>query len=111
MAASRGIADSHPENGSPVSAFTVYENAAGSHLWLDKDQAWPTTYDCRDAVRVTLTAGYGDNMADVPEDIRLAISHTAAHWFHIRKPVGNGRLSEIPVTADALLENYRRRMF
>lgn len=93
--------------------YSAHEDAKGDYLWLDTGQSsWPGTYDREDAVRIEITAGYGDDPSDVPEAIRLAIIHTAAHWFTHREPVVDGRtMGEVPMMADAILENYRRYSF
>jgi uncharacterized phiE125 gp8 family phage protein len=61
------------------------------------------------AFEVTFTAGYGDEVDDVPEPIRQALKLLVAHWFERREPVVLGlSAQEVPATVAALLLPYRR---
>ena len=64
-------------------------------------------------VTIRFVAGYGASPTDVPEDIRLAITLIAAHWYERRLPyeIGAGQMHTIPMSADALLFKYRMKLF
>jgi uncharacterized phiE125 gp8 family phage protein len=46
---------------------------------------WPFTTIQRGAVKVTYTAGYGDDPEDVPATLQLAILQLVAHWYENRE--------------------------
>lgn len=93
--------------------FGVHEDSSGSFIWLDESlDAWPDTYDRRDAVRIDVVAGYGDDTTDIPNPIRQAILLMLAHWYENREQVLIGlNAMELPMAAEALLFNYRRPAF
>jgi len=65
--------------------------------------AWPATRDQLAAVTVTYTAGYGDAARDVPTQTRHAIKLLLGHLYRNREAVAGVRLTEVPLTIDALL--------
>lgn len=82
----------------------VYPPAAG----------WPVTYDRPDAVKITVTAGYGPAATDVPAEIRAWLQLRIATAYENRQAVmvGNGAVLELPDSfVDGLLDQERiRRM-
>ena len=61
------------------------------------------------AFEVAFTAGYGDEVSDVPAPIRHALKLLVAHWFEHREPVVLGIApQEVPATVAGLLLPYRR---
>ena len=60
-------------------------------------EVYPTTRDVLNAVTVRFVCGYGDDPADVPETIRLAILMVAKAWYDNR---GEG---DFPKAAEMLL--------
>lgn len=89
--------------------MAVLQDARGSYVRLSDDYAFPNLYDDRDdAVNITLTAGYGDEAADVPAPIHTAILLMVAHWFHNREAVADSALAELPMGVSALIAPYRR---
>ncbi len=90
------------------SKYQLLEDALG--LFLDlagTESAWPATCSRRDAVRVTVVAGYG--AADsVPEPIKQIILFVVGHWFANREAVVIGQApAELPMAVADLLVNYR----
>lgn len=65
---------------------------------LAMNQVWPVTRLRPGAVRVTFAAGYGAASA-VPEEAKLAIRMTVAHWYEHRGDEG-----ELPPAARRLLD-------
>jgi uncharacterized phiE125 gp8 family phage protein len=66
------------------------------------NETYPSTRDVINAVKVTYVAGYGDDPADVPEMIRLAILNLAAFYYDHR-----GMVEEIPGWVKPLLFPYK----
>lgn len=96
-----------------ASKYALHEDALGAFLWLDEGQdAWPSTFDRKDAVRITMVLGYGPDAADVPRPIRTAILHMVAHWWRNREPVAMGREpAEIPMMAEDILADFTNARF
>lgn len=89
------------------SSYELLEDARGSLIRFRSAFARPSLYDDRtDAIRVSLTAGYGAAAGDVPEAIRLAIRMLVGHWFNKREAVGEA-MSEVPLSVAALSDPYR----
>lgn len=97
------------------SKYAKHEDASGHFLWLGQGQgAWPTTYDRRDAVRISTVVGYGDDPGDVPEPIRHALLLMIGDAYRSREGVVIGTISSLlPVSmaTEALLANYRSHKF
>ncbi len=92
--------------------YHLLEDALGPFLSLaDTESAWPMTYCRRDAVRITVVAGYG--AADsVPEPIKQIILLVVGHWFANRESVVIGQApAELPMAVADLLVNYRHSSF
>lgn len=88
-------------------ATSVYL-VSGSEPWrvsLKSGQVWPTTYDQKDVVTVTFTAGYG-GAADVPERAKQAIRLLVGHWFQNREAVGQVG-DEIVLAYNSLIDRLR----
>ena len=69
--------------------------------------AWPGTRGGPATVTARFVAGYA-SMADVPEQLRLAIMLLTSHFYENREPVNVGNIvTPIPMTLDALIEPYR----
>jgi uncharacterized phiE125 gp8 family phage protein len=69
--------------------------------------SWPATRCEREAVKVTFTAGYGDDIDSLPASILQAIRLIAAHLFENREAVAlferSGAFLELPMGARDLL--------
>ncbi|MBM3545282.1 MAG: hypothetical protein FJX44_12470 [Alphaproteobacteria bacterium] len=88
--------------------YGLHEDALGPFLALaDTEGAWPGTYARRDAVRITIVAGYG-TADSVPEPIKQIILFVVGHWFTNREGVVMGQSPvELPMAIAELLVNYR----
>lgn len=82
-------------------------DAVTSAAWLlpAVDTDWPETQDIANAVRIRFTAGYGATGDDVPEDIRLWLLATVAHWYRSREIAG-AAMQPLPCLS-GLLDPYR----
>ena len=66
------------------------------------NQAWPTTYSRRNAVRIAYTTA-----ATVPDAVKMAIKLIMGQWFEMRSAVSDKIVYEIPNGIAALLANHR----
>lgn len=89
-----GIAYYDSENVSrSFTSATVMSDAIGPLIVLDGDASWPATYERPDAVNVTWTCGFGDEPADVPENIRRAALLLVGHLYVNREAVVTGTIA------------------
>lgn len=72
-----------------------------------EDREWPTADTRADAIKITYTAGFGDDAADVPMGIRHAILMLVAHWYENREAISEGRMVPTPMAVEALIGNER----
>lgn len=86
--------------------YDVDTDGSPGRVYLAYDQSWPTTRFQRAAVTITYTAGYGDENADVPQDVRHAILMQVAHLFERRESTTEAALKETPLAVRALLAPY-----
>jgi len=70
---------------------------------------WPATRALANAVGVEYVAGYGDEAADVPADIRVAVLLLAAHFYEHREAVADTAMVEIPLGIQWLTDPCRMR--
>jgi|LGVF01.2.fsa_nt_gb uncharacterized phiE125 gp8 family phage protein len=62
-----------------------------------------------DPIRIKFTAGFG-TPAEVPDDLRHAISMLAAHWYENRESTITGTMiSKVPMAFDSLVSPWRMR--
>ena len=77
------------------------------------DKEWPKNVhsEATNAVRISITAGYGNLARQVPQSIRHGIKMLIGHWYENRQSVEvlerAARVGEIPQTAKMLLYPYR----
>jgi uncharacterized phiE125 gp8 family phage protein len=70
--------------------------------------AWPTVQSVIEAVEIDLTAGYGDDPADVPSDLLHAIKLLVAAMYEHREDFVVGTITApIPLAAARLISRYR----
>jgi uncharacterized phiE125 gp8 family phage protein len=73
-------------------------------------KSFPTTAKEQDAVRVTYTAGFGDNAEAVPLQLRQAVLLLVHHWFVNREAVmigGNMSPQKVPMAVEDIIGHYR----
>lgn len=69
---------------------------------------FPAVYDREDAVEIVFTAGYGDEAADVPQLLKIAVMALASYWFEQRLPVNVGNIvNEMPLHVQQMINSYR----
>ena len=89
--------------------YSLVKTQLGGYVQLEQDSEWPETYGDVDDVTVTFAAGFGDEAADIPPDIRLGVRQLVAHWYEIREPVIVGvSIAPVSMSAERLLYPYRR---
>lgn len=114
---------------SPVLATGItvtYLDAAGDEQTLAADQyalvdrlerpliipakgvTWPATWEFPGAVSVVFDAGYGEDMEDVPAQLRQATMQTVADWMRFGGNVATTSTMELPASARRACMNFRR---
>lgn len=91
-----------------VSDFFLYSDEDSALIEPKPGTSWPSTYDRRDAIVITLTAGYGDASTDVPNSIRRAIRLLVAHWYEHRTAATSGAMVELPLAVQNLVSINRK---
>lgn len=72
-------------------------------------QQAPISSQALNQIEVRFIAGYGDNLSDIPADLKQALLMLCAHWFEQRDPIGfGGSFAEVPTTIQALLHNHKK---
>ena len=93
------------------SLYELLDDECGSYVHFLQDFTVPSLYSDRsDRIRVTFTAGYGDDPSDVPQAIRQAILLTLGDWFMNRGNTVAGQVSQISHAATALTAPFRRNI-
>lgn len=90
-----------------LSDFEIFRDG---ELYLAKPKsgaAWPAAQVRPDAIRISWTAGFGDDAADVPAGLRAAIKLIVAHWYEHREAVTVDGLADLPMGADMLIGLHR----
>ncbi len=91
---------------SGVADWELLDDPAGALLYRPANEDWPDIADgYAEAVRVDFTAGYGDQPADVPQQVIQATKLLVGHWFENREAVvvGSVTAGELPLAVKALL--------
>ena len=88
------------------SKYVVTKGRRRSRIEPAKGECWPTVADREDAIRITLTVGYGATDADVPGQLKRAALMIAAHWWEHREAVMAGNYATIPQGAERILGNW-----
>lgn len=83
--------------------FQLVEDALSPAIQWTRDAALPSLFERPDAINVRFVAGYGPNVADVPETIRLAARMLVAFWYANREAT-----DEIPKAVIVLTTPFRR---
>lgn len=79
------------------SVYGVNTDSDPGTVYLLTGQAWPTTGDYHDAVRIRFTAGYA-TIGDVPETLKTAVRFCVGNWYEEREAG-----SELPAAVAMLL--------
>lgn len=96
-------------NADQVLATSIYEvDDVRGLVRRRRDQAWPTTGDVYNAVRVRFSAGF----AILPEDMKQAVLMLVAHYHQNREAVVVGTTAaELPLSVAWIVDRYRRAWF
>lgn len=93
------------------SKYIVDTDSKPGRIALAYQQSWPVTRNIINAVTTRFVAGYGDDPADVPESIRLAMLLMIGHWYENRESVAalpsGMTFTECPESAKALMWQHR----
>jgi uncharacterized phiE125 gp8 family phage protein len=92
-----------------ASNYELIQDDQGSLVLFVDNWTGPNLYDDRtDAIRVTLTAGFGAAASNVPEPLKAGIKMLAAHWYANREAVGAQNMAELPIGVHSVIAPYRR---
>ncbi len=91
--------------------YRLIEGTDWAYVEPTSGNAWPTTFDRPDAVRIEFVAGYGAASSNIPQHIRHALLLLIAHWHDNREDAGGANLSSIPLGFEALLNAERRSWY
>lgn len=101
-----GAAQTYPQDRYGIGGVSM--KGVFGRVRLKSTESWPTLGDVPDALRITFTAGFGAEAAQIPNDIRLAVLLLTAWWYEQRLPVNVGNIvNELPHSLGALLKMYR----
>ena len=79
-----------------------------ARIGLVPGAAWPATRETLGAVRVTVTAGYGESPEDVEPDLRQAVLLLAGHWYRNPEAVVTGTIAtDVHHSLSAMLDAHR----
>lgn len=94
-------------SGSPlaIEEYTLVRDTEAPYVALKLNSDWPTAAKIDNAVRVTVTLGYGDSPLDVPELYRAGMLLCVGHFNENREAVvvTSDNVSEIPLGIRHLL--------
>jgi len=93
--------------------YRVLTNIEPGQVALDYGASWPsdTLIDNAEAIYTTFVCGYGTDIDDVPEPLRVAIMQLVAHMYENRETTGVQTIYNVPDTAYTLIEPYRIARF
>lgn len=93
--------------------YYVDTNSIPGRVLLKYGESWPdATLRVNNPIEIQFVTGYGDETTDIPFDIKNAILLLTQHFYENREnylvsEFKNYSVTKIPMTADALLANYR----
>ncbi len=87
--------------------YELLADAVSSFVRFKPEFTAPAAAERGDAIRYTMTAGYGA-AADVPAAIKMALFMLVAHWYNNREASSADRMAEMPFAVSSLLAPYRR---
>jgi uncharacterized phiE125 gp8 family phage protein len=86
--------------------YVVTDENYYSRIIRANNQQWPIEYDRgQQNIKITFTAGYGDNFEDIPDDLKLAMLNHVARVHDDRGDCDIERA--LPLTSDAIYNKYR----
>ena len=74
---------------------------------LRKGSRWPALKRDKLGVLVSITAGFGDMITDIPEPLRQAIRFLVAHWYEERDWQGGTQSLKMPGMVTTLIQPYK----
>lgn len=90
-----------------ASLYTVDTDSEPGRIYPADGQCWPVTRAIPKAVKVRYVAGYGDEAADVPEQLRHAVAMMTAELFNNREDSAPVTLARVPWGVKALVGSYK----
>jgi len=88
-----------------ASNYIVDADSEPGRVVLAYGQSWPTgLFYPVNPIRITFTAGYGDDAAAIPEQMIQCLKLLIGHWYEHREPVVVGRqMLTVPFTIESLI--------
>lgn len=83
--------------------YAGFTDFHGAFVTLKYGASWLSTARRLDAVKVKWKAGFSNEAAQVPTDIKHAIKLLVAHWYVNREAVGEGGYKELPFACRHLM--------
>jgi hypothetical protein len=98
-----------------VSKYLLMKDLDDAWLVPVANTCWPATYPQANAVRITLVCGYGDDLSDIPESIKIGMLVLIGHWNENREDwiLASGRTAayQIPFGAKHLFRGVSARRY
>jgi uncharacterized phiE125 gp8 family phage protein len=89
-----------------LSPSVYYVDLKGGTVWIDTNKSWPVTSSRANNIIIEYVAGFGDDAAFVPQDIKESIKWLVAHWEGFQKSIEGGRLTTVPYAVEQMLSAY-----
>lgn len=95
-------AGGNPQTLDPAT-YTVDPTAMPGRIVLKPGQSWPQTEGSANCVRITYTAGYSADAANVPTILRQGILLLVGHYYENREGAIDRRIDCIPLGVESIL--------
>lgn len=90
------------------SEYRVITAGECGQIVLAYNKLFPSVRTQVSAITITYVAGYGDDIADVPELLRQAVLSLVTHWYDYRGEILTGTIqSQLPLAAHTILMQER----
>jgi uncharacterized phiE125 gp8 family phage protein len=90
------------------SSYSLINRLETPALFAAHGAEFPKARDYPGSITVTFDAGYGENVADIPAQLRQAVMQTVADWMRFGGNVATTSTMELPANARRACMNYRR---
>lgn len=90
------------------SGYSLINRLETPAIFPEHGSEFPKARDYPGSITVTFDAGYGENVADIPPQLRMAVMQTVADWFRFGGNVATTSVMELPASARHACMNFRR---
>lgn len=95
------------EQTATLTDFRVTNGGTYAYCEPKPGKAWPAAECRQDAITATWRVGYGATPADIPPNIRHAITLMVGHYFEHREATTLLKVSELPLGVEALIAKHK----